>query len=147
MKKYDKNTVITWDILVYSWNSIFSKLIQKFTKSSYSHVWIAVVLGWRRFIVEATATQGVRMVLISSAMDWLVWYIHTWLKPNIEMLFEHLWNKYDFIWLLILALDKLWITINTKNKRWFCSELVSNVYGIKRENFNSPADIVQFFSK
>lgn len=147
MKKYNRDEVETWDILVYSGTSIFSKLIQKFTKSRYSHVWVAVVIGWRRFIVEATATQWVRMVLVSSAMKGLVWMIKVWLEPNMNKLFCKLWDKYDFVGLLVLALEKIGITIYGKNKRWFCSELVSNVFWIKREQFNSPADIVEFFDK
>lgn len=147
MKQYKREELKTWDILVYSWTSIFSKLIQKFTKSKYSHVWIAVVIWWRRFIVEATANQWVRMVLVSNAMKWLVGVLESWFEPNLEKLFDSLWKPYDFVWLVVLALERMWITITKSNQKWFCSELVSSVFWIKRENFNSPADIVKYFSK
>ena len=125
-----RNEIKTGDLIAYDTEEIDSffgfvlYLYQKILKAKYTHVGIAVRMGGRVFIVEATPPE-VRLVPLAMCGD----FYH--IKTNMSVseqgmtsnLFSHLGKKYSLFDLL-----KSKIGFANDNSDLYCSELAGDFY-------------------
>lgn len=119
-------------------------LYQKILGAKYTHVGVAVRMGGRVFVVEATPPE-VRLVPISMFGDFKL--IQTEMKDNenaqLEFLFASLGKKYS-----IFDMLKGTLGITGDNSDYYCSELAGDFYNsfgyiTDRKAGHSPDSIVE----
>lgn len=125
-----RNEIKTGDLIAYDTEEIDSffgfvlYLYQKILKAKYTHVGIAVCMGGRVFIVEATPPE-VRLVPL--AMCGNFYHIKTDMPATeqsmMTVLFSHLGKKYS---LFDLVKSKIGFANNTSDL--YCSELAGDFY-------------------
>ncbi len=81
--KYEdaRSKIRSGDLLAWSGNSWFSKLIKWWTKSKFSHVGIAWKANGRLFVIEAMDFKGVRIFPCSKLKPFY------WIKTNVKWTF------------------------------------------------------------
>lgn len=138
------------DILLCSGRGTFSKLIQKFTKSKWSHV--GFLLWSKRFdrllVLESMESQGVRSMPLSSYKKYngkvTIWRDSRWNDPDLRTLgqfaIDHLGFAYDNDAIAKLALR---ITLHLKRKRkddkeFICSEFTAICFEQVGINYTWP---------
>lgn len=125
-----KSEIKTGDLI--AWNSpeidsffgLVLYLYQKILKANYIHVGIAINIGGRIFIVEATPPE-VRLIPLNMTSDFL--HIKADVKANpehqIKFLLDTLGTKYS-LWDMLKSLFK----IARSNNDYYCSELAGYFY-------------------
>lgn len=124
-----RDTIETGDLLIWKTNKIGSLidlilyLYQKLLKAEYTHVGVAVVLGGRVMLVEATPPV-VRLYPLSLLDDFYLLKTNVKYKnKHLDILFENLGKKYS-----LLDLIKSLFKLNNSNQHYYCSELASKFY-------------------
>jgi uncharacterized protein YycO len=142
--KYDnyRDEIRTGDLLAFrggswkTWYGIKVNLVRMFTRSEYSHVAIAWVVGGRVLMFESV-TGGVRIVPLSS--DLPVYWIKrpmSMKESTIDFLLSTLKEPYSS-WQGILAVTGL-LKVG-KDRVWQCAELVITAYTKDDEDFSIKA--------
>lgn len=145
-----RNKIKTGDLIatdeapIDSFFGLVLSLYQKILGAKYTHVGIAVRMGGRVFVVEATPPE-VRLVPISMFGDFKL--IPTDMKgsenSHLEYLFSSLGKKYS-----ILDMLKGTLGIAGSNSDYYCSELAGDFYNsfgylVDRTVGHSPDSIVE----
>ncbi len=124
-----RNTIQTGDLLAWDIKKIGSvsdlvlKAYQKIFKANYSHVGVAVILGGRVFVVEATLPV-VRLYPLSRKPDFYIVPCSIETKNTyIEYLFDKLGDAYS-----LFDLIKACFGISGVNSEFYCSELAGGFY-------------------
>lgn len=126
------------------------RIICAVTGSRFSHV--EVVTGYNRDSYSecwsaSIRDKGVRRAMINlESGHWEVWSTGTVSIDRaaiIEFFQRHEGKRYDLLGALGL---KLPFVKNYKN-RWFCSEIVSEIYAIGEPGKTSPGDVFDYFAK
>jgi hypothetical protein len=162
-----RNELKTGDLVFCSGNYLFSKIIQKFTKSVWSHCGIVYkdeTLN-RVFILESETGIGVRLAPMSKYLEdyhgrrkhykgnLFVAYLHP--SPNIEDIklgvsygLDELTKPYDNWEIMRIAIRIIFgVTKRNRDRKYICSELVQEVYSCANIDFPiknsiiSPVDI------
>ncbi len=125
-----RNEIKTGDLIAYDTEEITSffgfvlYFYQKILKAKYTHVGVAVRMGGRVFLVEATPPE-VRLVPL--AMCGNFYHIETNMEANEQSvmtnLFSHLGKKYS-----IFDLIKSKIGLSNNTNDLYCSELAGDFY-------------------
>jgi len=148
------------DVLAFGYvrYSLFSQLIRLWTRSSISHVGIAVRFYGRLCVIEALEGRGVRVFPVSTLLAKgrkIVWY--KTVIPQKLSRFEicqyglsHWGKRYASPWQFIRSFsvltkwicDKLKIKRDTNDERFFCSEFVVNcLLAVKLDVAGDPAEM------
>ena len=148
------------DVLAFGYvrYSLFSQLIRLWTRSSISHVGIAVRFYGRLCVIEALEGRGVRVFPVSTLLAKgrkIVWY--KTVIPQKLSRFEicqyglsHWGKRYASPWQFIRSFsvltkwicDKLKIKRDTNDERFFCSEFVVNcLLSVKLDITDDPAEM------
>jgi len=130
------------DLLVWSGNSIFGKIIKLFTRSKYTHVGIAWKIGRRILIIESVEGYGVRIFPASKNLPFYV--IHTdvkWTKELESIALSRVGHQYSWTGCVLGFFG-----INPpKDKRWQCAEFANDILfnaKIVSDKFDTPASLV-----
>lgn len=122
------------DVLVWSGNSWFSKIIKWWTKSEYTHVGIAWKAHKRLFTIEAMDLKGIQICPLSKRLPFY------WIKTNIkwnaklsEIAFEHIGDKYSVMECIRTA-AKLPCK---RDRKWHCVEFVTFI--LEKANIILPS--------
>lgn len=126
--------LLAWRIKhVGSFTDLILLLYQKILKARFSHVGIAVKIGNRYFLLDATPPV-VRLIPISMTGDFYLIKTNLKVKPRqVDLLLEHIGKKYD---LIDLVRGVFGIKKNKDN--FYCSELANYFY--KKIGFVSEID-------
>lgn len=132
------------DVIVWSGNSFFSKIIKFFTKSIYTHVGIVICFGERIFIVEALEGKGVGMILLSKKKRpfYRISNIYWWNEYREIEALQHLGENYSFVG-CIKAYFKF---PNRYDHYWQCAEFVNHILELGL-NEETPYKVVNFLLK
>lgn len=124
-----RGNIKTGDLLIWETTKIRSfidfvlYLYQKIFKAEFTHVGVAVVLGNRLLIVEATPPV-VRLHPVSLLDDFYLLKTNIRTKSkHLDILFEHLGKKYS-----LLDLVKFLFKLRNNDNNFYCSELASKYY-------------------
>lgn len=124
-----RDTIKTGDLLIWKTTKINSLidfilyLYQKIFKAKFTHVGVAVALGNRVLLVEATPPV-VRLYPLSLLDDfYLLKTDITYKNKHLDILFEDLGKKYSLIDLI-----KYLFKIGRSNNHYYCSKLASKFY-------------------
>lgn len=142
-----RETIKTGDLLIWKTTKIKSLLdfilylYQKIFKAEFTHVGIAVVLGNRTMIVEATPPV-VRLYPVSLLDDFYLLKTDIEYKDkHLDILFKYLGKKYS-----ILDLINSLFKIANSRDNYYCSELASEFYNeiglIDNENAGLTPDSI-----
>jgi len=102
---------------------LFLKLYQKITKARYTHVGVAVVLGERVMMVEATPPE-VRLYPLSMSSDfYLIKTDISRVSKHLDIVLSELGKPYN-----LLDFFKNVIGFSDSNRDYYCSQLVSRYY-------------------
>ena len=134
------------DVVAWSGNSPFSKLIKWWCKSKYTHVGIIYCTPTRIFIIESKEGFGVRIFPLSRTIPF--YWIKTNLDWNInieEFMMKHIGDRYSWIGCIKAGLG----IVTRKDRRWECAEFVNYIFkcgGLRLPcNCQTPAKVVDFF--
>lgn len=145
-----RNEIKTGDLIAYDTEEISSFfsfvlfLYQKILKAKYTHVGIAVNLGGRIFLVEATPPE-VRLIPLSMCGNF--YHIKTNMTTSqdsmLSNLFSHLGKKYS-----LMDLAKSVIGFSNDPSDQYCSELAGDFYNqfgylVDRKAGQTPDSIVE----
>ena len=135
--KTARKKIKSGDILVWSGNSFFGKIIKIATRSKYTHVGIAYKLAGRLFVIEAIEGNGVRIFPASRTTPFYwIDLLDTWTKEQEERIMSHVGDPYSWFGCL-----KGWLGIATKkDSRWMCADFVREMLVL--EEGSTPAKIV-----
>jgi hypothetical protein len=116
--------ILAWSYTKFNWTWYDFKimLVRLATRSKYTHVGIAWIVGGRVFILEAVST-GVRIFPLSKDVPFmhLTWKELT--NEQLEFALEKVGEKYSY-WECFLAFFK---KNNPNNDDWECAEFVGKV--------------------
>jgi hypothetical protein len=148
MNRYSdfRSNIKSGDLLAFThrpWKSVYDAKIQMvrvFTKSEYSHVGVAVVLGGRVWCLEAV-TPKIRLYPLSKLGDF--WHITTnthWNAEVEEFAFSKIGEDYSQWEALMAFFNKSY-----KDNLWYCDELARAIYekaGLGLKGDLTPAGLV-----
>lgn len=105
-----------------SWHDLEIWFVRMFTRSEYSHVGTAWVVGSRVFVIEAVMPM-VRIYPLSKLGDfyWLQMGAY-WRRATEALALAHVGDEYS----QIQAIEAPWITPQ-EDERWECAELVARI--------------------
>lgn len=117
--KTARKKIESGDLLVWSGNAFFSKIIKLLTRSDYTHVGIAYKIGGRLFVVESIEGSGVRIYPVSRATPFYWIDTRAEFSNTVEkILLKHVGEEYSWFGCL-----KGWLGIAAKkDQRWQCAE-------------------------
>lgn len=124
-----------------SWYDLQVQIVRMMTRSEWSHVGLAWVVGGRLFMLEAVSA-GVRIFPMSRAGDF------TWVQrggfttAQEELALAHVgepYSKWD-------AIRSYFGASNDKDSNWFCSELVCAVLALPVRD-KTPAEVMRHLTE
>lgn len=136
------------DILGWQGHSLFSRLTQRVTRSAYSHVGTAWVVGKRVFVLESLGSSGVRLMPLSQRRPF--YHVATkskWLRSTEVFALEKLSARYGWIDALYAGLG-----IPMVDKRgWICSEYSAAIARMCGHpipsSVQTPAELIKWCEK
>jgi hypothetical protein len=129
------------DLAFYSSHKTLGDLIIKaWTKSDYSHVGVIWVLAGRVFLLEASATGGVRMVPISKRLPDVVVQMGLKWSPEAEHIaMEHMMDPYSYLDAIRAGLAMGYVS----SKGWICTEYAAKIVNACGYRFPDSAQVPQ----
>lgn len=156
--KYDdiRSTIKSGDVLAWthkewgSWNDFQIQFVRMFTRSEYSHVGVAWVVGDRVFVIEAVVPK-VRVFSLSDATPFylLPCGVTYWNDEIAKKALSFVGQKYSKWQAILGALNKLRCG---KDESWQCAELVNTLLqsgGVLKygESLSTPTAIVEVLQR
>ena len=136
--KIQSGDVLAWTHIRWSsWNDIQIQIVRIFTRSEYSHVGIAWVVGGRVFVLEAVS-QGVRIFPLSRELPFYWLPVGVWDETREEMALALVGAPYSKWDAVLSFFGRL---VKGENASWQCSEYVAFVLGLDPARY-TPTNIV-----
>lgn len=135
-------TLIAW-----RGKNLFSKIVQIFTRSSFSHVGIAVEFGGKFFVIDAKEGKGVQITPLFIRLPFYVLVpgekceVYEWNERTERLSLNRIGEKYSFIKCIKSYFKKKL----KKNETWECAELATYILtsmGYKLSCCNTPQRLV-----
>lgn len=143
----DTSSIESGTVIAWRGTSLYSKIVQIFTRSSFSHVGIAVEFGGKLFVIEAKEGKGVRLTPLFTRLPFYILIpgrncvVHEWTEATERLALTKIGDKYS-----ILKCIKAYLKKKLKiNNKWECAEFVSyvlNSMGYKLTYSNTPQRLV-----
>lgn len=125
-----------------SWYDFKIGIIRMFTKSRYSHVGVAWVIGERVFLLEAV-TAGVRIFPISLTGDFDWVSRDTWGEEHLARALAVMGEPYS----KLEAIKAPFRPVSASNHVWQCAEYACYVLGLDLFPMTPEAFMTYFFEK
>jgi hypothetical protein len=132
-----RHEVKSGDVLAWSYDSVYSKIIKWWTNSEYSHVGIALSYADRLFVIEALQGKGVVITPLSNKKEFYHFKTNADWDLIKDKAFKQVGKPYSFLDAVLAGL-KLKLT----SKGWQCAEFVNHVLSLSIE-YPTPSNIVE----
>jgi hypothetical protein len=144
-----RNEIKSGDLLAFthvgwkSWRDIKIQIVRMFTKSEYSHVGVAWVVGGRVFVLEAVVPL-IRIYPLSKCGNFYHIPMDLNWTPDVEgFALSKVGEEYSQFEAILASIDKL---EQGANNKWECAEYVKAVFGKAGVVLNgeaTPTDVVR----
>jgi len=140
-----RDSVKTGDLLVWEGTSLFARLVSLFTKSSYTHVGLAWVVGGRVLILQANPGVGVEVATLSDNLPVVIFKSPTPLSAKaLKVALDQLQEPYSF-----MNAIRAGFGLRVSNRGFQCVQYVLRVFKANKLKIDlsshTPKQLVEFF--